>query len=265
MLNQALRTIQQTLLTHLPGAAAVTNAHTWKAQSEPELSGAPSHTSATEHMVALLELSGDFSGGFVLSLPSSAARMLFGDAADAGEAWLTLARSVGERVCASFATLGDTVALQHCRFAEEGQTVSPILPSIVLRSHDEQTVVTIGIGADARLSAQLCSSHRGATKDAAGATPLQRVIDVPLAVTLRFGQRQMTLREVLELNTGSLVELDRQVEDPVDLMLGERVIARGEVVIIDGNYGIRVTEVLETSTTGAGGRQAAPPLRYASA
>jgi flagellar motor switch protein FliN/FliY len=74
---------------------------------------------------------------------------------------------------------------------------------------------------------------------------LGRVIDVPLEVTLRFGQRQMRLREVLELNTGALVELDRQVEEPVDLMLGERVIARGEVVIVDGNYGLRVTEIVE--------------------
>lgn len=74
---------------------------------------------------------------------------------------------------------------------------------------------------------------------------LGRVIEVPLTVTLRFGQRTMRLREVLELNTGTLVELDRQVEDPVDLILDERVIARGEVVIVDGNYGLRVTEIVE--------------------
>lgn len=79
---------------------------------------------------------------------------------------------------------------------------------------------------------------------------LGRVIDVPLTVTLRFGQRSMRLREVLELNTGALVELDRQVEDPVDLILDERVIARGEVVIIDGNYGLRVTEVVERPRAG---------------
>lgn len=77
------------------------------------------------------------------------------------------------------------------------------------------------------------------------APELGRVIDVPLTVTLRFGQRSMRLREVLELNTGALVELDRQVEEPVDLILDERVIARGEVVIVDGNYGLRVTEIVE--------------------
>lgn len=74
---------------------------------------------------------------------------------------------------------------------------------------------------------------------------LGRVIDVPLMVTLRFGHRNMRLREVLELNTGALVELDRQVEEPVDLILDERVIARGEVVIVDGNYGLRVTEIVD--------------------
>lgn len=95
--------------------------------------------------------------------------------------------------------------------------------------------------------------------------PINRVIDVPLAVTMRFGQRQLTLRELLSLGTGSLLELDRQVEEPVDLMLGDRVIARGEVVIVDGNYGMRVTEVLENEARAQHGRDRAQPLSYASA
>ena len=94
---------------------------------------------------------------------------------------------------------------------------------------------------------------------------MERVIDVPLAVTIRFGQRQLTLRELLDLGTGSLLELDRQVEEPVDLMLGDRVIARGEVVIVDGNYGMRVTEVLENTTRSNGARDRSEPLSYASA
>ena len=92
------------------------------------------------------------------------------------------------------------------------------------------------------------STAQGATEQTV--TPeLGRVIDVPLSVTLRFGQRSMRLREVLELNTGAIVELDRQVEEPVDLILDERVIARGEVVIVDGNYGLRVTEIVERPST----------------
>lgn len=72
---------------------------------------------------------------------------------------------------------------------------------------------------------------------------LNLVLDVELNVTLRFGQRQLPLREVLELTSGSVIELDRLVDDPVELLLDGKVIARGEAVIIDGNYGLRVTEI----------------------
>jgi flagellar motor switch protein FliN len=72
---------------------------------------------------------------------------------------------------------------------------------------------------------------------------LNIVMDVELNVSLRFGQRQLPLREVLELTSGSVVELDRLVDDPVELLLDGKVIARGEAVIVDGNYGLRVTEI----------------------
>jgi flagellar motor switch protein FliN/FliY len=55
----------------------------------------------------------------------------------------------------------------------------------------------------------------------------------------------LPLKEVLDLNTGAIIELDRQVQEPADLLLGDRVIARGQVVIVDGNYGIRITEVID--------------------
>ncbi len=80
--------------------------------------------------------------------------------------------------------------------------------------------------------------------EAAG-TNLDLVMDVELNVTLRFGQRQLALREVLELASGSVVELDRQVDEPIELILDGKVVARGEAVIIDGNYGMRVTQVLQ--------------------
>lgn len=101
------------------------------------------------------------------------------------------------------------------------------------------------------LHSRAVSSVAGARKamKAAGGTAAQEpvnldlVMDVELNVTLRFGQRQLTLREVMDLASGSVVELDRQVEEPVELLLNGMVIARGEAVVIDGNYGLRVTEV----------------------
>jgi flagellar motor switch protein FliN/FliY len=74
---------------------------------------------------------------------------------------------------------------------------------------------------------------------------LQLVMDVELNVSLRFGQCQLPLRDVLDLASGSVIELDRDVDDPVELLLDGKVIARGEAVIVDGNYGLRVTEIPE--------------------
>jgi flagellar motor switch protein FliN/FliY len=72
---------------------------------------------------------------------------------------------------------------------------------------------------------------------------LMLVMDVELNVSLRFGRRQLPLHEVLELTSGSVVDLDRQVDDPVELLLDGKVIALGEAVIVDGNYGLRVTQI----------------------
>jgi flagellar motor switch protein FliN len=72
---------------------------------------------------------------------------------------------------------------------------------------------------------------------------LDLLMDVQLAMTLRFGAKTLLLREVLDLSPGTVVELDRRLQDPVELLLDGKLIARGEVVVIEGNYGLRVTEV----------------------
>jgi flagellar motor switch protein FliN/FliY len=73
---------------------------------------------------------------------------------------------------------------------------------------------------------------------------LELLMDVELDVTLRFGERQMPLHDILELSAGSVVELNQYVQDPVELLVGKKVIARGEVVVVDGNYGLRVMEII---------------------
>jgi flagellar motor switch protein FliN/FliY len=67
--------------------------------------------------------------------------------------------------------------------------------------------------------------------------------DIELEATLQFGSRELTLREVLELGPGDVVELDRHVSEPVDLVVGDRIVARGEVVVASGNFALRITEV----------------------
>ena len=72
---------------------------------------------------------------------------------------------------------------------------------------------------------------------------LELLLDVELEASLRFGSREMPLGEILDLGPGDVVELDRHVADPVDLIVGDKIVARGEVVLVNGNFGLRVTEV----------------------
>lgn len=69
------------------------------------------------------------------------------------------------------------------------------------------------------------------------------VLDVELEATIRFGERQMLLREIFGLMAGAVVELEQMVNEPAELLVAGRLVARGEVVVVDGNFGLRVTEV----------------------
>jgi flagellar motor switch protein FliN/FliY len=83
------------------------------------------------------------------------------------------------------------------------------------------------------------------------ATPLPRnsktldlLLEVDLPIGVSFGRTQMRLKEALKLTTGSIVELNRSVTEPVEIIVNNCVIARGEVVVVDGNYGVRILEII---------------------
>ena len=70
------------------------------------------------------------------------------------------------------------------------------------------------------------------------------LLDVPLEVTVELGRTSMLLREILELGTGSVIELDKLAGEPVEILVNNKLIARGEVVIIDENFGVRITKII---------------------
>ncbi|MGA2277895.1 MAG: FliM/FliN family flagellar motor switch protein [Terracidiphilus sp.] len=72
---------------------------------------------------------------------------------------------------------------------------------------------------------------------------IELLLDVELEASLRFGCKELPLAEILDLGPGDVVQLDRNVADPVDLIVGDKIVARGEVVLVNGNFGLRVTEV----------------------
>jgi flagellar motor switch protein FliN/FliY len=118
----------------------------------------------------------------------------------------------------------------------------------LIASEAGQHVLQVLVHLDCDLVDGMCSSRRArydveSASRGLDAANLELVMDVELSVSLRFGRCKMQLRDVLELTSGYVFQLDREVDDPVELVLDGRVIARGEAVVIDGNYGLRVTEL----------------------
>ncbi len=70
------------------------------------------------------------------------------------------------------------------------------------------------------------------------------LLDIPLEVRVELGRSKLRIQDVLELGNGSVVELDRLAGEPVDLLVNGKLFAKGEVVVIDENFGIRITEIV---------------------
>lgn len=73
---------------------------------------------------------------------------------------------------------------------------------------------------------------------------LDMLLDIPLKVTVELGRTKRTIKDILDLSSGSIVELDKLAGEPVDILVNEKLIAQGEVVVIDENFGVRVTDIV---------------------
>ena len=73
---------------------------------------------------------------------------------------------------------------------------------------------------------------------------IEMVLDVPVSLSVELGSCQMSLRDVLQLAVGSVVQLDKLADAPVDLYVNQKLIARGEVVVVEEKFGIKISEVL---------------------
>ena len=136
---------------------------------------------------------------------------------------------------------------------------SPSATTCLYTRDEAGTPVTIEIQISAALAAALQPraaatpapapvSAQGPPPPPAPAASYERLRDVVLDVKIRFGSRRLLLRDVLAFSAGVVVELDNHLNSPVDLLLDGRVVAHGEVVVVDGNYGLRVTQVLDSAS-----------------
>jgi len=77
-----------------------------------------------------------------------------------------------------------------------------------------------------------------------GTTNLDAILDIPVSLSVEIGQTRISIRNLLQLNQGSVVELDRLAGEPLDVMVNNTLVAHGEVVVVNEKYGIRLTDVI---------------------
>jgi flagellar motor switch protein FliN len=87
-------------------------------------------------------------------------------------------------------------------------------------------------------------SELDSTIGAAGEVPLGMLMDLTLPVSIELGRTSMTVQEILQLGRGSVVQLERLAGEPIDIFIGERRFAEGEVVVLGENFGVRVTRII---------------------
>ena len=205
-------------------------------------------------------LEGDCLGRFSITLDATVLEApLLGEGQDQRAAWSELLREVSD------AAAGELLARTgvHCRVTQwEPCNAEPqVSRALQLRSVDRTWTILVR---DETRDA-LPQTGQKASPDPRAAVPpvrddvpgpgpvpglapglapgVELLLDVELEATLRFGCREMQLGEILELGPGDVVQLDRHVSDPVDLIVADKIVARGEVVLVNGNFGLRVNEV----------------------
>lgn len=210
------------------------------------------------------QIEGELAGRFLITLDAGLFEaILFGEGADQGTGWFELLRETVE------ATIGEMLArggikLRMASF-ERGAAEGSITRAFQLRTVDRAWMITVrdeikearvqavAPAAEAQQASKTASAQAqpkpserssGRMSDTA-ATGFDLLLDVELEAALRFGAREMPLGEILELGPGDVVQLDRNIADPVDLLVGDKIVARGEVVLLNGNFALRVLEVAE--------------------
>ena len=84
-------------------------------------------------------------------------------------------------------------------------------------------------------------------QEAAGDIKLDAILDVPVTVSMEIGRARISIRNLLQLNQGSVLELDRLAGEPMDVLVNGTLVARGEVVVVNDKFGIRLTDIISPS------------------
>jgi flagellar motor switch protein FliN len=208
---------------------------------EPELAESLPEPLAAGSFGFAATLSGDEEGRFAVILDGSIPETpLVGEGVDQKTGWGELLREVAD------AAAGELLAKtgKKCRVErfEEISGEGQVSRALQLRFGERAWTILVRDEVRAMAAKPRPVASEPATPPVLS-PGLELLLDVELEASLRFGSREMPLGEILDLGPGDVVQLDRHVSDPVDLIVGDKIVARGEVVLVNGNFGLRVTEV----------------------
>lgn len=216
---------------------------------EPAFSEAPPAQPDSASVCISARVAGELTGSFLALLPPALLEApLLGETGGSKAAWIEFLREVAEAAAADLLSRTG----QKCWIEAVGEETA--LPEVVsrafeLRAGDRNWVFEVSDQVRAipaeetagfQAGAEIASGPSGSPCERPG---IQLLLDVELEATLRFGCRELQLGELLSLGPGDVVQLDRHISDPVDLIVGDKIVAHGEVVLVNGNFGLRVTEV----------------------
>ncbi len=217
---------------------------------EPVLVECEPKPPAAEALVFSADLTGDEEGCFSVALdPMLIEAPLLGEGVNQKEGWEELLHEIAE------AATGELLARtgKKCSIAKFAKDSGMTQVPRCFQLTSAAGTWTILVFDQLRVTEALDSLPQGANDMAAAAacpspspalsSGIELLLDVELEATLRFGCRELLLGEILDMGPGDVVELDRHAADPVDLIVGDKIVARGEVVLVNGNFGLRVTEV----------------------
>ncbi|HEY1255224.1 MAG TPA: FliM/FliN family flagellar motor switch protein [Terracidiphilus sp.] len=196
-------------------------------------------------------IAGEVEGRFSVVLDGAILEStLVGEGVDQKAGWAEILNEAANAAAGEF--LAKTGKKCNVEKFEESSAESKVSCAFQLKSGDRSWTILVRDEVRAPKPATQPSAAQAAPPG--GAPPVEApspslsagvelLLDVELEAALRFGCKEMPLAEILDLGPGDVVPLDRNVADPVDLIVGDKIVARGEVVLVNGNFGLRVTEV----------------------
>jgi flagellar motor switch protein FliN/FliY len=199
------------------------------------------------------ELAGPITGTWYLSITnehaeSLASRVLMKESASPDE----IGEALKELTAQALSGIGLEAPFTGLTASVGNPATAPVAPgtaagSFACRLDDANCSFAAGAAAPSRPVAAPAPAASGAPEAAvAEKMPdnLELILDIDMPLTVRFGEAIVSIEALSKLGPGSLVELSRQPDDPVDVLINGRLVARGEVVVVAGNYGVRVTQVV---------------------